>query len=70
MVSDQRTLPNNVSGGEETLLSGANENVYEDQRVGAELSRKDINRVAWRSMRLQGRETRYEPTRSRSGSAG
>ncbi|BFO10502.1 hypothetical protein GGER_30120 [Serratia rubidaea] len=53
MVSDQRTLPNNVSGGEETLLSGANENVYEDQRVGAELSRKDINRVAWRSMLLQ-----------------
>lgn len=53
MASNPSTLPNNVSDGEETLLTGANENRYEDQRVGAELSRKDINRVAWRSMLLQ-----------------
>lgn len=35
------------------LLTGVNENVYEDQSIGAELTKKDINRVAWRSMLLQ-----------------
>ncbi len=52
MASNQTTLPN-VSENEETLLTGVNENVYEDQRTGAELTKKDINRVAWRSMLLQ-----------------
>lgn len=34
----------------ETLLpADCNQNVYEDQSTGAELTRKDINRVAWRS---------------------
>ncbi|WP_429821843.1 PTS N-acetylgalactosamine transporter subunit IID [Enterobacter bugandensis] len=42
-----------ASVSEETLLSGVNENVYEDQTIGAELTKKDINRVAWRSMLLQ-----------------
>ena len=52
MASTQTTLPG-VSAPEETLLSGVNENVYEDQSLGAELTKKDINRVAWRSMLLQ-----------------
>lgn len=52
MASNQHTLPT-VSDNEETLLTGVNENVYEDQSIGAELSKKDINRVAWRSMLLQ-----------------
>ena len=52
MASNQTTLPG-VSAPEETLLSGVNENVYEDQSLGAELTKKDINRVAWRSMLLQ-----------------
>ncbi|WFX77174.1 PTS system mannose/fructose/sorbose family transporter subunit IID [Escherichia coli] len=51
MASNQTTLPN-VSENEETLLTGVNENVYEDQSIGAELTKKDINRVAWRSMLL------------------
>ncbi len=51
MASNQTTLPN-VSENEETLLTGVNENVYEDQSIGAELT-KDINRVARRSMLLQ-----------------
>ncbi len=46
MASNQTTLPN-VSENEETLLTGVNENVYEDQSIGAELTKKDINRVAW-----------------------
>ena len=54
MASNQTTLPN-VSENEETLLTGVNENVYEDQSIGAELTKKDINRVAWRSMLLQAR---------------
>lgn len=45
MASNQTALPN-VSDTEETLLSGTNENVYEDQNIGAELTKKDINRVA------------------------
>lgn len=49
MASNQTTLPN-VSENEETLLTGVNENVY---GIGAELTKKDINRVAWRSMLLQ-----------------
>lgn len=52
MASNQTTLPN-VSENEETLLTGVNENVYEDQSISAELTKKDINRVAWRSMLLQ-----------------
>lgn len=32
MASNQTTLPN-VSENEETLLTGVNENVYEDQRA-------------------------------------
>ena len=52
MASNQTPLPN-VSENEETLLTGVNENVYEDQSIGAELTKKDINRVAWRSMLLQ-----------------
>ena len=52
MASNQTTLPG-VSTSEETLLSGVNENVYEDQALGAELTKKDINRIAWRSMLLQ-----------------
>ncbi len=51
MASNQTTLPN-VSENEETLLTGVNENVYEDQSIGAELTKKDINRVAWRYKRL------------------
>ncbi|HAL9553979.1 TPA: PTS N-acetylgalactosamine transporter subunit IID [Escherichia coli] len=51
-ADNQTTLPN-VSENEETLLTGVNENVYEDQSIGAELTKKDINRVAWRSMLLQ-----------------
>lgn len=34
MASNQTTLPN-VSENEETLLTGVNENVYEDQNIGA-----------------------------------
>ncbi len=34
MASNQTTLPN-VSENEETLLTGVNENVYEDQSIGA-----------------------------------
>lgn len=45
MASNQTTLPN-VSENEETLLTGVNENVYEDQSIGAELTKKDINSVA------------------------
>ncbi len=36
---DGTTLPN-VSENEETLLTGVNENVYEDQSIGAELTKK------------------------------
>lgn len=39
MASNQTTLPN-VSENEETLLNGVNENVYEDQSIGAELTKK------------------------------
>ena len=52
MASNQNTLAN-VAESETTLLSGINENIYEDQNIGADLTRKDINRVAWRSMLLQ-----------------
>lgn len=41
MASNQTTLPG-VSEHEETLLTGVNENVYEDQHIGAELTKKDI----------------------------
>ena len=34
MASNQTTLPG-ASVSEETLLSGVNENVYEDQTIGA-----------------------------------
>jgi hypothetical protein len=39
MASNQTTLPG-VSESEETLLTGVNENVYEDQSIGAELTKK------------------------------
>lgn len=52
MASNQHTL-SSVSNTEETLLTGVNENIYEDQHIGADLTKKDINRVAWRSMLLQ-----------------
>lgn len=39
MASNQTTLPN-VSENEETLLTGVNENVYEDQSIGAELTKR------------------------------
>ena len=52
MASNQHTL-SNTTENEETLLTGVNENVYEDQNIGADLTKKDINRVAWRSMLLQ-----------------
>ena len=52
MESNPQALPN-VSENEQTLLTGVNENIYEDQNIGADLTRKDINRVAWRSMLLQ-----------------
>lgn len=42
MASNQTTLPN-VSENEETLLTGVNENVYEDQSIGAEARRKKIS---------------------------
>ncbi len=41
MASNQTTLPG-VSAPEETLLSGVNENVYEDQSLGAELTKKTL----------------------------
>ena len=43
MASNQQTLPT-VSDSDETLLSGVNENIYEDQSIGAELTKKDIKR--------------------------
>lgn len=52
MASNQHTL-SNTTENEETLLTGVNENVYEDQNISADLTKKDINRVAWRSMLLQ-----------------
>jgi PTS system N-acetylgalactosamine-specific IIC component len=44
MASNQTTLPG-VSESEETLLTGVNENVYEDQNIGAELTKKIL--TAW-----------------------
>lgn len=52
MASNHTTLPD-VTESETSLLTGVNENIYEDQQIGAELTKKDINRVAWRSMLLQ-----------------
>ncbi len=51
MASNQTTLPN-VSENEETLLTGVNENVYEDQSIGAELTKRYQPRRR-RSMLLQ-----------------
>ena len=51
MVSNDQTLPGvNVT---DSAAVEKNDNIYEDQRIGAELTRQDINRVAWRSMLLQ-----------------
>ena len=44
MASNQTTLPN-VSENEETLLTGVNENVYEDQSIGAELTKNAVTSV-------------------------
>ena len=38
MASNQTTLPN-VSENEETLLTGVNENVYEEHSIGAKLTK-------------------------------
>ncbi|SQA97808.1 Uncharacterised protein [Cedecea neteri] len=43
MASDTQTLSQAIEP-ENTI---ANDNIYEDQTIGAELTRKDINRVAW-----------------------
>lgn len=51
MASDTQTLPQ--VGEQETLITDENDNIYEDQMIGAELTKQDINRVAWRSMLLQ-----------------
>lgn len=51
MASNIQTLPN--TDVTETSLTNGNDNIYEDQSIGVELTRKDINRVAWRSMLLQ-----------------
>lgn len=53
MVSDKPPLPPLAENEERNLLTGVNENIYEDQTIGEELTRKDINRVAWRSLLLQ-----------------
>lgn len=51
MASNTQVLPSaNVT---EKPVIDSNDNIYEDQRIGAELTKKDINRVAWRSMLLQ-----------------
>ena len=51
MASNTQVLPDvNVT---EKPMTDSNDNIYEDQTIGAELTRKDINRVAWRSMLLQ-----------------
>lgn len=39
MESNQTALPN-VSDTEDTLLTGTNENIYEDQNIGAELTKR------------------------------
>ncbi|MGY3013614.1 mannose/fructose/N-acetylgalactosamine-specific phosphotransferase system component IID [Ewingella americana] len=51
MVSNTQVLPG-ISTSEQTVTAGS-DNIYEDQTIGAELTKKDINRVAWRSMLLQ-----------------
>lgn len=51
MASNPTTLPG-VSESEETLLTGVNENVYEDQSIGAELTKRILT-VSRRSMLLQ-----------------
>lgn len=50
MVSDTQALAADQTSA--PLIHG-DENCYEDSSVGAELTRQDINRVAWRSMLLQ-----------------
>ncbi len=50
MVSDTQPLAADQTSA--PLIHG-DENCYEDSSVGAELTRQDINRVAWRSMLLQ-----------------
>ncbi|MFC0227700.1 PTS N-acetylgalactosamine transporter subunit IID [Serratia aquatilis] len=51
MASDTQTLPQ--VGKQEPLISDGKDDIYEDQTIGAELTKQDINRVAWRSMLLQ-----------------
>nr|CBX74092.1 hypothetical protein YEW_KF44190 [Yersinia enterocolitica W22703] len=51
MASNTQVLPDiNVT---DKPITDSNDNIYEDQTIGAELTKKDINRVAWRSMLLQ-----------------
>ncbi|SPW45712.1 AgaE protein [Escherichia coli] len=51
MASNQTTLPN-VSENEETLLTGVNENVYEDQSIGrgADEKRYQPRRLAFHAV--------------------
>lgn len=44
MASNQHTL-SNTTENEETLLTGVNENVYEDQNISADLTKKTL--TAW-----------------------
>lgn len=50
MVSDTQALAADQTSAP---LIHDDENCYEDSSVGAELTRQDVNRVAWRSMLLQ-----------------
>ncbi|OON41730.1 PTS N-acetylgalactosamine transporter subunit IID [Izhakiella australiensis] len=52
MASNQTALADAAADGK-TLLKDVNENTYDDQTIGAELTRKDINRFALRSLLLQ-----------------
>lgn len=52
MVSE-KTHSSAADKAEPLLPADCNQNIYEDQSTGAELTRKDINRFAWRSLLLQ-----------------
>lgn len=52
MVSE-KTHSSAADKAESLLPEDCNQNIYEDQSTGAELTRKDINRFAWRSLLLQ-----------------
>lgn len=52
-MASEKTHSSAASQAETLLPADCNQNVYEDQTTGADLTRKDINRIAWRSMLLQ-----------------